>query len=820
LIRHDLHQALRSLRQHALISATIVITLALGIGANTAVFSLLHAMTLGSALPVADAHELYSVNLARYAAAGPEAARFSGPDFERLRQIAQRGVGVAAVSRGIARVYTRLDSERETTPASLQLASPGFFPLLGLTPALGRLLPDTDTRGAREPVAVVSYAYWQQRFGGSPDVVGRSLTINGSSFTIAGVGPRGFAGVWLETPVDIWVPLTAQPTLRYSQSFSADGANFSRPWLPQAQIWWLHLLVRVPAAQAAAATSAFDAADAAAAGRSRGLVLEPFAGGFSRYRQQFSTPLVALLIMAALVLLIACANVANLLLSRAVTRQRELAVRIAMGAGRSRLLHQLLTESVLLVVLAGAGAVVIARLAANALVRIATATTAGPPPFAAPIDLRVLAFAAAVAFASVLIFGVWPALRATRVDLVNALKVSARGTTGGGLRPARILVVLQVALSLVLVTATGLFMRSFQNLADVDLGFARERLVTVAIDPLLSGRPPAELPAALARVVDAVRQVPGVQSASLAMCRLQTNCAREDGYKVEGYQAAADEVILFSVNAVSAEYFTTVGMPLLAGRTLSDADLATTTRVAVVNKTLATRYFGDWRRAVGRHIGLETPGTEIVGIVEDARGLGNLKAPPLPSVFVPMTQRPFMARAIEVRTAMDPAGMTSAMRRAVGEAAPGLPIESIETVDARVERGLGQDRLIVLLTSGFGALALGMAGFGLFGVLSHAVARRASEIGLRMALGASHSRVLWGIVREALWMVVLGTLLGLPMVVLGGSLAGSLFFGVSPFDPLTLALTVVILAGVGAACSAIPARRAARVDPMVALRQE
>jgi predicted permease len=777
-------------------------------------------MTLGSALPVVNGHQLYSVNTARHAATGPEAARFSGPDFDRLRQSAPSGVGVASVSRGIARVYTRLDSERETTPASLQLASPGFFPLLGLPPALGRLLPDADAGGAQEPVAVVSYAYWQQRFGGSPDVVGRTLTINGASFTIAGVGPRGFAGVWLETPVDIWIPLTEQLTVRYSQNFSADGASFSRPWLAQAQIWWLHVLVRVPAGQTGAVATAFNASASAAAGRDAGIVLEPFAGGFSRFRQQFSTPLVALLVMAALVLLIACANVANLLLSRAVTRQRELAVRIAMGAGRSRLLHQLLTESAVLVVLAGAGAVVIARWAGDALLRIGTATTAGPPPFAAPIDLRVLAFAAAVAFGSVLIFGVWPALRATRVDLVNALKASARGTTGGGLRPARVLVVVQVALSLVLVTATGLFVRSFQNLADVDLGFARERLVTVAIDPLLSGRPPAELPAALERVVEAMRRVPGVQSASLAMCRLQTNCAREDGYQVEGYQAKAGEVILFSVNGVSADYFTTVGMPLLAGRTLSDTDRRDTTGVAVVNRTLATRYFGDWQRAVGRRIGLETPDTEIVGIVEDARGLGNLKAPPMPSVFVPMTQRPFMARALEVRTSMDPASMMTAMRRAIGEAAPGLPIESIETVDVRVERGLGQERLIVLLTSGFGALALGLAGFGLFGVLSHAVARRSAEIGLRMALGASQSRVLWGIVREALWLVLLGALLGFPMVILGGSLAGSLFFGVSPFDPLTLGTTALILAGVGAGCSAIPARRAARVDPMVALRQE
>ena len=252
----------------------------------------------------------------------------------------------------------------------------------------------------------------------------------------------------------------------------------------------------------------------------------------------------------------------------------------------------------------------------------------------------------------------------------------------------------------------------------------------------------------------------------------------------------------------------------------SDSDVAGATQVAVVNKTLAAAYFGDWQRALGRRIGLDTPNIEIVGIVEDARALSNLKVAPMPSVFLPLRQRPTIPRALEVRTSVDPASVFPALRRAIGDAAPGLPVESIETVDARVERGLGQERLIVLLTSSFGALALGLAGFGLFGVLSHAVARRSAEIGLRMALGASQAGVLWSVVRDALWLVFLGTLVGLPMVVLGGQLAATLFFGVSPFDPATLAATALILATVGALCSAIPARRAARVDPMEALRQE
>ena len=821
MIRQDIGYAWRVLRQHALVTTTIVITLGLGIGANTAVFSVLNVVMLRTPLPVADANQLFTVNGGRHVASGPESARLSGPMFDALRRAAPDGVGVAAMSRGVARVYTRTDDERETSSASLQLVSPSFFPVLGVTPVLGRAFSDNeDDAAAQEPVAVVSYGYWQRRFAGSPDVVGHRLSINGTAFTVIGVGPRDFAGVWLESPVDIWVPLTMQSGVQYAQSFSADGADFTRPWLPQPQIWWLHAVVRVPREQAAMAVGRFNASLSALHGRDFGIVLEPFTRAFSKFRQQFSTPLLALVVMAALVLLIACANVANVLLARAVGRRREIAVRMAVGASRVRLLHQLLIESALLVVMAGVVALLFAGWAGDLLVRVATATTEGAPPFPAPIDLRVLAFAAGAAFLSVLTFGVWPAWHATRLDVVGALKSGARGAIGGAIRPARVLVMVQVALSLVLVTATGLFVRSFQNLLAVDLGVERERLLTVGIDPRLSGVPPQERPEMYRRVLDTVASVPGVHSASLAMCGLQGRCAIEDGFTVDGYQPRADERVAFNVNAVTPGYFATVGMTLLAGRALTERDIENAPTVAVVNKTLAASYFGEWRGAIGRRFGLATRDIEIVGIVEDARALNDVKEAVLPSVFVPLSQRPVIPRALEVRTLVDPAPAIAAVRRAVISAAPDLPIETVVTMEERVRRGLSRERLVMLLTSGFGALAIALAGLGLFGVLSYAVARRTPEFALRMALGASQSRVLWSVVRDALWLVLCGVAVGLPFALLGSNLVSKLVFGVSPHDVVSLVGATALLVGVGTACSLLPARRASRVDPIVALSQD
>ncbi len=813
MILQDFRYAVRALRRHLLVTATIVITLGLGIGVNSAMFSLLNAIVLRT-LPVPGPDSLFTVRGESPLAAGN---RFSGPMVERLRRSAPEGVPLAAMSR-VARVYTRTEGAPDTEVAALQLVSSNYFQVLGVRTSLGRGLPD---EGDGAPAAVVSHRYWQRRFGGDPGIAGRSLTINGASFTIVGVGPQAFDGVWLESPVDVWVPLSMQSAVKYSQNFSADRADQNRPWLSQDQIWWLDVIARARPDRAAVVAAAFTAGVQDVIPRPDVRIrLEPFAKGFSTFRQRFETPLFVLVGMAALVLLIACANVANLLLARAAGRQREIAVRMSLGAGRARLVHQLLTESVLLVVMATGAALLFARWAGDLLVRTATASSSGPAPFAAAIDLRVWGFTAAVALISVVLFGVLPAWRTTRLDLAAAMKAGARGaSSGSAARPARLLVVMQVALSLVLVTGTGLLGRSFHNLVNFDLGVDRDHLVSVAIDPRLITTKAEDRAALQQRVVDSVASIPGVRSVALAMCGLHSNCrAREDGFEIEGYQSRPGEQVVFLINSVSPNYFSTVGMPLIAGRAFDDRDLAKTPRVAVVNRTLAAKYFENGQ-AIGRRFGSETKDVEIVGIVEDARQL-NVKDAAIPTAFFAAAQRPVGARSLEVRSHGDPREIVASVRAALTRSAPDLPVESIVPLADRVSVSLSEDRLVVFLTTGFGALALGLAGFGLFGVLSYAVTRRAPEFGIRMALGASRSHVLWSVVRDALWLVLWGFLVGLPIAFLGGRLVSSLVFGVSPHDWTTFVGATVTLVAVGSISSLVPALRACRVDPVAALREE
>lgn len=819
VLAEDLRQAVRALRHHPLFAATIVITLALGIGANTAIFSLLNAVSLRT-LPLADPGEL---SVVRIDAPVPIPQRFAWPMYTRLRDSAPAG-SIAAMSR-VARTHAQWGGG-ELEQTYTQLVSGEYFQVLRVPMALGRALGPEDNRApGSHPVAVISHGYWQRRFGGSADVLGRKLTLNGSPFTIVGVTAGSFAGVWLESPVDFWVPIAMQHDIHYSQNFSAgDDANHREPWMTQQRVLWLDIIARAPRANHAAITGPLNQTLPRllppGASRAR-LALAPFGTGFSRLRERFLNPLYLLMAMAGLVLLIACANAANLLLARAQARQREIAVRMSLGAGRLRLVQQLLTESLLLVTLAGVIALLVSHWVSSVLVRMAVAEADSPVPFEAAIDLRVLAFAMAVAVLTTLLFGLAPALRSTKLDLTGALKTGSRGA-GARTSYGRLLVALQVALSLVLVSATGLLIHSFHNLVTLDLGFDQEHILTANLaTSLMPRKTPEQLPEFHRRLLERVSAVPGVRSASLAMCGALQGCrSLNDGYTVEGYHASSpQEQIGFLLNIVGPQYFETMGMRLTEGRTFDVRDNPSTTRVVVVNETLARKYFAG-RRATGQRIGMGGKlDTEIVGVVRDARML-NVREQPMPSAFYPLAQMRELAHVLEVRTHGEPGLAVAALRRAIGEAAPEIPFSRITVMSELVNRNLSQDRLILSLASYFGALALGLAGFGLFSILSFAVARRTSEFGIRIALGAPVRRVVWTVCREALLIVLAGVLVGLPVVLAGARAMRFLLFGVGPQDGSALAGAATVLLVVGAAAGVVPAWRASRVDPVTALRVE
>ncbi|MBV8816908.1 MAG: ABC transporter permease, partial [Acidobacteriaceae bacterium] len=692
----------------------------------------------------------------------PSAGRFSYPLFQRLRAGVPQGSELFAMSR-LMRTNTFVAGEHEITPARTQLVSGSFFRVLGVRAVRGRILSEEDNRQLDgNPVTVIAEGFWKRRFGGTEDVIGRSIQLNGCNFTIVGVIQTGFTGAWVETPSDLWIPLTMQHAVRYEQNYSNSDGDSRKPWLPQEQIRWLDIVLRA-AANRAQALSALNVTFQQDREREAGLltnpaekrlalehklVLDPFAHGFSNLRKQFEAPLLLLMAMVGAMLLIACANLANLMLARSAARQREIAVRMSIGAGRARLVRQLLTESLVIALLGGAAGVLVARWTVDVLVRFALGRLDIPPAFA--LDWPVLAFAAGLSFLTGILFGLLPAVRVTRVELGRTLQTGGRNLTGGsqssGMRP---LVIAQVALSLTLLLAAGLFSRSLRNVTQIDPGFDEAHLVSAVIDPHSAGYPVNELPGLYQRLVERIRTLPGVASAAAAVCGLEAGCnSFSDGIQVEGYQARVGEQVLFQENVVGPGYFANAGIPLHAGRDIDVHDDLHGRRVAVINEALARRYFPN-RNPLGMRFGYKKPDTEIIGVVGDVR-VTRLQEPAVPMVWYALSQKPDYAETIDVRTAGDPASIASALREAIREVDPNLPLERVITLRDQIGSNLRQERLIAYLTSAFGLLALILASVGLYGVMSYGVARRTSEIGVRMAIGAGQRDVLWMMLRESL----------------------------------------------------------------------
>jgi predicted permease len=833
----DLRYAARGLRRSPGFAAVVVLTLALGIGANTAIFSLMDAVMFRPlAVPAPEELSLlYDEGPAAPGDAIGGLARgdeFSWPFVEQLQATLPAGAHFAAMTPPTPRLNVRLGADPTTTLVLGQLVSGGFFSTFGATPAIGRLLTDEDNRTlGGHPVAVVGYDFWKRQLGGGPDVVGRVIPVNGVPFTIVGVANQGFTGVWAGSTTQLWVPLMMQQAIAYRQNASTHNADSDKPWPTQQGVLWLNVVVRSATDQRERIRSAFavvrdrqireitgDSKDPELRSMlQRQAKLESFARGFSVLRDQYSNVLILLMAMVGLLLLAACANVTNLLLARSASRQRELGIRMSLGAGRLRFVRHLLVESLLLSALGGLAALIVAQWASTSLASFALAREVLPSGFAP--DGRVLAFCAAVSFATCLVFGIFPAVRMSRLPLASALKVS--GTGIGHAKAMRPLVVAQIALSLVLVIGAGLFGRSLLNLWTIDPGYDREHLVQIGLNPRVGGVSPEELPALYDRITERARQVPGVHAADVSYCGIASGCRSIGGIRIEGYQPALGEIPRFLENRVGNTYFTTTGMAIVEGRAFTDHDTPGQPEVVVINEAAARRYFGK-NSPIGKHIGYGDPKTEIVGVVRDAR-VNTLHEAPVPMAFYSIQQssvRQF-ASAMDIRVTGDAAAIGETVRRAIAAMEPRLLANARPVTIARqLDQGLTRDRLVAYLAAAFGLLALLLAWVGLYGVLSYAVATRTSEIGVRMAIGATPANVLRLVITDGMRVTVAGIAVGAAAAVAGTRFIQTLLFGITPTDPTTYAAVSLTLIVVALIASFLPALRAARVDPITALRAE
>jgi predicted permease len=748
--------------------------------------------------------------------------------FERMRAVAPHGI--AAMTRPTL-MHARLGGESEQENDQVQLVSGEYFALLGVKPALGRLLaPEDNVKIGEHPVAVISHSFFERRFGSSPEALGRGLTLDGAHFTIIGVAPSAFHGVWLESPTDIWIPLMMQAATHYAKNFSSNNADDDKPWPNQEGIRWVDILART-GRDAAALDTVFrrylaPQAEHIGDAETRRLflaqrvVLEPVGRGFSNLRGRFAAPLYALQAMVALVLLIACANTANLMLARGSSRQREIAVRLSIGASRPRLIRQLLTESFLLVTLAAAAGLALAQIGSQLLVRSALGVTEGPAPFTTGIDARVLAFTLSLSIVTALLFGLAPALRATRVDLDASLKAGARGVyVGARISPQKLLVMAQISLTFVLVVGAAWFASSLRYLAHLNLGYDADHIVTVWINPQAAGYLQDQLPALHHRLVEGVESLPAVRSAAVAMCGLASGCQWISGITIQGYQPAPGEQVNIQQNVVGPNYFRTVGMRVIAGRDFTERDNQTTRQVAIINQAAVRRYFSK-ADPIGQHFGWgNAKAEEIVGIVEDAR-INNARENAVPMAYYPLAQFKVYGGSLEVRVTGDPAARIKEIRQAVGNVDRNIPIDKITTLRQQVDGNLRQDRLVTWLASLFGSLAMGLACFGIYGAMSYAVARRAGEMGIRMALGAPQSRVFRMVFAESLALLAMGLAAGAPLVVAASQSLAKIVAGGDTQNPLVVAASALAVALAATLAAYFPARRASRLDPVAALRNE
>jgi predicted permease len=662
------------------------------------------------------------------------------------------------------------------------------------------------------------------------------LTINGAPMAVVGVAAPDFFGATVDrqTP-DIWAPAAMQAALRFAGNYERTGGDLQKPWPSQPEFSWLQVMLRVPAGTAASAAAAMTLAehpdkppDSRDASRPTPVTLIPASRGFSPIRSELTTPLIVLLLMVGLLLAIACANIASLLLARATSRGREMAIRLSIGAGRGRLIRQLFTESLLLACIGGVLGLALASWGSTALMML---LSHGVPVSGIDVrpDWRVVGLTFAASIGTAFAFGLLPATRGTRVPLADSLKAQTRSVIGGDRQSGRVplgklLVGSQMALAVLLLLLAALFARSLQALARVDVGFDRDHVLVAAIDPRSSGFDLTELPALSARVVERLAGLPGIIAVSMSANGPFSGSRSRGSFHAEGYTPDPNEQMMDSKHSewVTPEYFRTLGLTIKHGRAFGSEDSARSRRVSVINETMARRYFPG-QNPIGKRWGnsrnFDVDGIEIVGVVEDTRD-NDVKAESVSRSYQPALQSQRYLRSIEVRTSGTPAALAGAVRQALRESEPRLVVGAIDTLDERIVRSMRVERLLSWLAIAFGAAALSLACLGLYGTISYAVRRRTTEMGIRMALGADQNAVQWLVVREALLLVAIGGAAGVPLAFAAArAVAGSLYH-TAPSDPVSYGTAVGALVLVAAAAAYLPARRASRLDPMVALRSE
>jgi len=857
-LAQDAGYGLRLLGRNPSFTAVAVLTLALGIGANTAIFSLIDAVML-KMLPVRKPEQLVLLNWVapgwpymihsltgdsnRDQSGRSSSTSFSYPIFQDIR----------AHARAFSSVLAFAEAERanvgvsgEAGVAQSQLVSGDFFSTLGVPAAIGRTINPVDDEPGANPVATISYSYWMRRFRGDPQILGKTVTVNGVSFTLVGVAASEFFGVQPGASIDIWLPLRAQPLVDPGWIAYAAPGEVSK--FTARDDWWVLIMGRLEPGQSE--RQALAALDLIVQQESSGIErppakrfpdqalepptveLTPAGGGLDELRSEFSRPLLLLMCVVGFVLLIACANVANLLLARAASRQKEIAVRLALGGGRARLIRQLLVESVLLALVGGAVGVFLAFWASGILLKLMSSGREPITLHVAP-NLGVLGFTAGVSVLTGILFGLAPALRGTRLDLTPALKEGAARIVGSsaqssGRRPAlsQALVVVQIAMSLVLLIGAGLFVRSLTNLENENVGFDRHNLLLFTIDPTQAGYHADRLATFYEQLREKIEAVPGVRSASFSRHGLINAGMGILGFSLQGFppKSGRQDNGAVQANYVGPEFFETFGIPLLLGRTIAEQDTATAPKIAVVNRAFAQEYF-QGQSPIGHRFGFGDQKTSsdivIVGLVGDSR-YGKLRDDPKSTVYVPYYQHLKELEAVNfsVRTAGDPKDWIGGVDRAVQGLDRNLPVFDVKTEVEEINQATLQERLFAQLSGFFGTLALALSSIGLYGMISYAVLRRTGEIGIRIALGAERSRILQMVLGEAMILAVLGIAVGAPVAFLLSRFVGSLLYGLRPTDPLTAVLATMTLLFVGFLAAYLPARRASRIQPVIALRYE